>query len=177
MTTQPDPVPAREQAFAAWLRLAIDAIVPADGSPIRCDAVTGGRIFNRDPVPRGLTTGDVLRGMMRMVDEGVIEWCGVEGPTSVRRRAPAATTLDASDPTRRPFAPGRLRALSAEGEQRLSVALFNARERCYRSLAPASGPPESAERVASLANAAALADAELRGYRAAVADLLGAVPA
>jgi len=67
----------------------------------------------------------------------------------------------------------RLRTLATGGEQRRKDALFNARERCYQ--ATASSAPEPAERVANLANAAALAEAELRGYRAAVADLLGAL--
>ena len=165
MTTQPDPIPAREQAFAAWLRLALDAIIPADGSAIRCDAVTGGRIFNRDPVPRGLTTGDVLRGMMRMVDAGVIEWCGVEGPTSVRRRAPMATTLDAS----------RLRAIADQNDARLVRAVGRIRA----SLTEDMGPGSNVEpyHIAHSAQRLALAEAELLGYRAAVADLLGAVPA
>ena len=159
-----DPIPAREQAFAAWLRLALDAIIPADGSPIRCDAVTGGRIFNRDPVPCGLTTGDVLRGMMRMVDAGVIEWCGVEGPTSVRRRRVApAPALDAS----------RLRALAAKGEQRLVRYVLGYRAR-LAGMAQTDGA--DAEAMAVVAGDAALAERELRGYRAAVADLLGAVP-
>mgnify|MGYP003442503692 CR=1 FL=1 len=67
----------------------------------------------------------------------------------------------------------RLRAIANTGEQRLNDALFNARQRCYA--AHATTPPESAARVAVLASTAALAEAELRGYRAAVADLLGAV--
>ena len=163
-TTQPDPIPAREQAFAAWLRLALDAIIPADGSPIRCDAVTGGHIFNRDPVPRGLTTGDVLRGMMRMVDEGVIEWCGVEGPTSVRRRAPMATPLDAS----------RLRAIADSGIKRLTHKTLEWRGALAIKM-QTDGTP--IERIASMSAMAALAEAREEGYRAAVADLLGAVPA
>ena len=155
------PIPAREQAFAAWLRLAIDAIVPADGSPIRCDAVTGGRIFNRDPVPRGLTTGDVLRGMMRMVDEGVIEWCGVEGPTSVRRRV--APTLDAS----------RLRTIADSGIKRIAHKTLEWRGALAIKMRTDGTP---IERLASMSAMAALAEAREEGYRAAVADLLGALP-
>ena len=67
----------------------------------------------------------------------------------------------------------RLRAIATAGAQRLSAALFNAREACYQ--AQMTNPPTSADRVAALASAAALAEAELLGYRAAVADLLGAL--
>lgn len=60
-----------------------------------------------------------------------------------------------------------LRARAAamrDGEQRLKDALFNAREKCHR----ASLVPESAQCVAGLAVAAALAEAELRGFRVAM---------
>ncbi len=69
--------------------------------------------------------------------------------------------------------PAQLRAIADAGEKRLKDALFNARERCYQ--AQMATPPESPERIASLAMAAALADAERRGYRAAMGELLGAL--
>lgn len=58
----------------------------------------------------------------------------------------------------------RRAAAMRDGEQRLKDALFNAREKCHR----ASLVPESAQCVAGLAVAAALAEAELRGFRAAM---------
>lgn len=163
-TTTTDPIPAREQTFAAWLRAALLAAIPADGTAItRNDARL--TVGDRDDAPRDMTTGDVLRGMMRMVDAGEIEWCGVEGPTSVRRRAPIATTLDAS----------RLRTIADQNDARLVRAVGRIRASLTEDMGPGSNV--EAYHIAHSAQRLALAEAELLGYRAAVADLLGAVPA
>ncbi len=159
-TTQPDPIPAREQAFAAWLARAILLALPLDGSPVRRDDLVHLVAISAD-VPLSLTTGDVMRGIMRAVKAGEIEWCG-EDVYSLRRRA-ASSTLDAS----------RLRTLAAKGEQRLVRYVLDYRAR-LAGMAQTDGA--DAEAMAVVAGDAALAERELRGYRAAVADLLGALP-
>ena len=160
-TTQPDPIPAREQAFAAWLARAILLALPLDGSPVRRDDLIHLVAISAD-VPLSLTTGDVLRGVMRLVNAGEIEWCGEEGK-SVRRRAPISPALDAS----------RLRAIADSGIKRLAHKTLEWRGALAIKM-QTDGTP--IERIASMSAMAALAEAREEGYRAAVADLLGALP-
>ncbi len=157
MTTQHAPIPAREQAFAAWLARAILLALPIDAVPVRRDDLIHLVAISAD-VPLSLTTGDVMRGIMRAVKAGEIEWCG-EDVGSLRRRAHA---LDVS----------RLRAVADKGEQRLVRYVLG-----YRASLAGMAQTEGvdASKMAAVANDAALAEAELRGYRAAVADLLGAL--
>ena len=165
-TQHTDTITVREAAFAEWLRGALLAAIPADGSAItRNDARL--TVADRDDAPRGMTTGDVLRGMERLVDEGEIEWVENIVPRRVRRRAPvdAPIALDAARLA-------RLHKLANAAIERLALASLNS----YAQLAGAvtSEHPEVA-RIASLAQAAALAEAREEGYRAAVNDLLGAL--
>jgi len=160
MTTATDILTDREQAFAAWLARAILLALPIDAVPVRRDDLIHLVAISAD-VPLSLTTGDVMRGIMRAVKAGEIEWCG-EDVGSLRRRAPATPTLDAS----------RLRTLAAKGEQRLVRYVLGYRAR-LAGMAQTDGA--DAEAMAVVAGDAALAERELRGYRAAVADLLGAV--
>lgn len=161
MTTQPDPIPAREQAFATWLRAALLAAMPHSIARRTEDVVYS--VFNRPNVPRGLCAGDAQRALMRIANEGLIEWCG-EDMASVRRRVDGdAPTLDAS----------RLRAIADAGEARLAHKTLEWRGALAIKM-QTDGTP--IERIASMSAMAALAEAREEGYRAAVADLLGAVP-
>jgi hypothetical protein len=163
MTTTTDPIPACEQAFAAWLARAILLALPIDAVPVRRDDLIHLVAISAD-VPLSLTTGDVMRGIMRAVKAGEIEWCGEEGK-SLRRRAPISPALDAS----------RLRAIADQNDARLVRAVGRIRA----SLVEDMGPGSNVEpyHIAHSAQRLALAEAELLGYRAAVADLLGTVPA
>jgi len=163
MTTATDILTDREQAFAAWLARAILLALPIDAVPVRRDDLIHLVATSAD-VPLSLTTGDVFRGIMRLVNSGEIEWCGEEGK-SLRRRAPISPALDAS----------RLRAIADQNDARLVRAVGRIRA----SLTEDMGPGSNVEpyHIAHSAQRLALAEAELRGYRAAVADLLGAVPA
>ena len=157
------PIPAREQAFAAWLARAILLALPIDASPVRRDDLIHLVAISAD-VPLSLTTGDVMRGIMRAVKAGEIEWCG-EDAYSLRRRAPMATTLDAS----------RLRAIADAGVDRCVKATDEARSEMIGAVDPRENM--SGSYIVATAQRLALAEAREEGYRAAVADLLGAVPA
>lgn len=165
-TQQTDTIPAREAAFAEWLRTALLAAIPADGTPMHRDNVLG-FLFGRNSVPAAITTGDAFCCMARMADAGEIEWCG-EARESVRRRAPVAAPI-ALDAARL----ARLRTLATAGVDRLSAATDKARARLIEEADAGQGIMP--ERIATTAQRLALADAEERGYRAAVADLLGAL--
>mgnify|MGYP000222712336 FL=1 len=163
-TQHTDTITVREAAFAEWLRGALLAAIPADGSAItRNDARL--TVADRDDAPRGMTTGDVLRGMERLVDEGEIEWVENIVPRRVRRRAPvdAPIALDAA----------RLRTLAAAGVARLASFADNARAELVRSVDPRENV--RADYIAAKTTALVSAEAREEGYRAAVADLLGAL--
>ena len=159
MTTT-DILNDREQAFATWLARAIGLALPLDCSPMRRDDLVHLVAISAD-VPLSLTTGDVLRGIMRLVNSGEIEWCG-EDQKSVRRRRSPAPTLDAS----------RLRAIADSGIKRLAHKTLEWRGALAIKMRTDGTP---IERIASMSAMAALAEAREEGYRAAVADLLGAV--
>lgn len=161
MTTQRDILNDREQAFAAWLARAILLALPIDGSPVRRDDLVHLVAISAD-VPLSLTTGDVFRGIMRMVNSGEIEWCG-EDQRSIRRRVDAAPILDTS----------RLRAIAAVGVDKLARDAARIREELREEVAEAG--PTIASYLVATAQRLAAAEAREEGYRAAVADMLGAV--
>jgi hypothetical protein len=108
--------------------------------------------------------GDVDATDMRPAVNGMLDRCGLRAAESVEVR-------EGGDAGESAYRLNRLRTLASAGQERLSAALFSARLRCNN----AGRTEESAERVASMAMVAALAEAREKGYRAAVADLLGAL--
>lgn len=165
-TQQTDTIPAREAAFAEWLRTALLAAMPHSIARRTEDVVYS--VFDRSNVPRGLCVGDVQRALIRIANEGLIEWCD-EDMASVRRRADAAAAPAGLDAYRL----NRLRTLAAEGVARLASFTDNARAELVRSVDPRENV--RADYIAAKTTALVSAEAREEGYRAAVADLLGAL--